>query len=205
MLFLYRHVLGREVGELARRSRARKPKRLPVVMTREEVKAVIESSREGDKWPMVNLMYCRGLATMECLRLREFVFPQEKRWIDVRTSQQGRHHIDDRLQKAVRSAICKAGITKHASCHTFRHSFATHLLDYADHIRTSSGTLGSQRMLQVLMIWILDVLTGAGKESAAQLILCEARYTENHIRLWKMSKNRMLGHIDMIVIAPGLS
>ena len=69
LLFLYRHVIGREVGSLGDVIRARKPKRLPVVMTREEVKAVLDQL-SGDKWLMANLMYGAGLRLMECLRLR---------------------------------------------------------------------------------------------------------------------------------------
>ena len=69
LLFLYRHVLGREVGGLAEVIRARKPKRLPVVLTRDEVKAV-QANLSGDKWLMPSLMYGVGLRLMECLRLR---------------------------------------------------------------------------------------------------------------------------------------
>jgi len=69
LLFLYRHVLSREVGDLGEVIRARKPKRLPVVMTREEVKAVL-ANLPGDKWLMASLMYGSGLRLMECLRLR---------------------------------------------------------------------------------------------------------------------------------------
>jgi hypothetical protein len=59
-LFLYRHVIGREVGDLGEVIRARTPKRLPVVMTRDEVKADL-SKLTGDKWLMVSLMYGAGL------------------------------------------------------------------------------------------------------------------------------------------------
>lgn len=69
LLFLYRHVIGREVGNLGDVIRARKPKRLPVVMTREEVKAVL-ANLTGNKWLMASLMYGAGLRLMECLRLR---------------------------------------------------------------------------------------------------------------------------------------
>jgi site-specific recombinase XerD len=69
LLFLYRHVLGREVGDLGNVIRARKPQCLPVVMTKEEVKAVL-SYLEGEKWLMASLMYGAGLRLMECLRLR---------------------------------------------------------------------------------------------------------------------------------------
>lgn len=67
--FLYRHVLGREVGDPGEVIRARRPKRLPVVLTREEVKAVL-FHLSGDKWLMASLMYGAGLRLMECLRLR---------------------------------------------------------------------------------------------------------------------------------------
>lgn len=67
--FLYRHVIGREIGDLGNVVRARKPKRLPVVMTREEVKAVL-TNLFGDKWLMASLMYGGGLRLMECLWLR---------------------------------------------------------------------------------------------------------------------------------------
>jgi site-specific recombinase XerD len=63
LLFLYRHVIGREVGDLSEVIRARKPKRLPVVMTREEVKAVL-ANLSGDKWLMASLMYGAGLRLM---------------------------------------------------------------------------------------------------------------------------------------------
>ncbi len=69
LLSLYRHVFGREVGDLGEVIRARKPKRLPVVMTRDEVKAVL-ANLSGDKWLMASLMYGAGLRLMECLRLR---------------------------------------------------------------------------------------------------------------------------------------
>ncbi len=69
LLFLYRHVIGREVGDLGEVIRARKPTRLPVVMTREEVKAVL-ANLTGDKRLMASLMYGAGLRLMECLRLR---------------------------------------------------------------------------------------------------------------------------------------
>jgi len=69
LLFLYRHVLGHEIGDLGEVIRARKPKRLPVVMTKEEVKAVL-SQLTGDKWLMASLMYGAGLRLTECLRLR---------------------------------------------------------------------------------------------------------------------------------------
>jgi site-specific recombinase XerD len=69
LLFLYRHVLRREVGTLEGLIRARKPKRLPVVMSREEVKAVLDHLG-GDKRLMASVMYGAGLRLLECLRPR---------------------------------------------------------------------------------------------------------------------------------------
>lgn len=69
LLFLYRHVIGRELGDLGKVIRARKPTRLPVVITRDKVKAVLVNLK-GDKWFMASLTYGAGLRLMECLKLR---------------------------------------------------------------------------------------------------------------------------------------
>jgi integrase len=69
LLFLYRHVIGREVGDLGDLIRARRPLRVPVVMTRDEVKAVL-APMSGDRWLMASLMYGAGLRLTECLCLR---------------------------------------------------------------------------------------------------------------------------------------
>ena len=73
----------------------------------------------------------------------QWVFPQEKRWKNPKTGEQGRHHVDKALvQKAVKNTIAKAGLTKCASSHTFRHSFATHLPEGGYCIWTTQELLG---------------------------------------------------------------
>jgi len=69
LLFLYRRVIGREVGDLGKVIRARKPTRLPVVMTRDEVKAVL-ANLTVDKWLMASLMYGAGMRLMPACRAR---------------------------------------------------------------------------------------------------------------------------------------
>jgi integron integrase len=217
IVFLYRQVLNKDIGLLEGLIRAKRPGRLPVVLTKAEVKQVFRNLT-GIKRMIVMIMYGSGLRLMECLRLRikdvdfssnqiivrdgkgnkdritmlpgvikvplkehlkrvwkihqldikdgfgrvylpyalsrkypnasrewnwQYVFPASKRFRNQNTGEQGRHHIHETaIQKSVRKAMKDARIAKQASCHTFRHSFATHLLEDGYDIRTVQELLG---------------------------------------------------------------
>jgi integron integrase len=219
LVFLYRHVLGQSLGWLDDIARAKRPQRLPVVLTKPEVKALL-GALEGVHWIMASLLYGAGLRLLECLRLRvkdidfgshqivlregkgnkdrrtilpaavhelltahleqvrqrhqhdlaqgfgrvfvpnalqrkyphasrewgwQWVFPSSQISLDPRSGEHRRHHLHESvLQRAVKEAARNIGLTKPASCHTLRHSFATHLLEDGYDIRTIQELLGHQ-------------------------------------------------------------
>lgn len=236
LLFLYREVLQREVPWISDVVRAKLPRRLPVVLTRDEVREVIAQCH-GNARLMSLLLYGSGLRLMECCRLRvkdldfgarqvvvrqgkgesdrvtllpmaagealiahlrsvrqmherdvqrgagwvelpfalerkfpnagrewlwQWVFPATRTYRDLATGQHRRHHLHESvLQRAVHSAVQRAGIGKNASCHTFRHSFATHLLEDGYDIRTLQELLG-HRDVSTTMIYTHVLNRGPG-------------------------------------------
>lgn len=235
LLFLYREVLDDPLPWLDDLIRAHRPFRVPVVLTPEEVRLLL-NHLEGVPRLVAVLLYGGGLRLLECLRLRvkdlnfarselfvrdpkgrrdrittlprtaeaplrehlarvealhnrdlergdgaviiptalarkypnaprewkwQWVFPAASRYRDDRTGVHYRHHVHESgIQRAVKEAATRAGFDKRVTCHTLRHSFATHLLERGQDIRTVQELLG-HRDVATTMIYTHVLRLGA--------------------------------------------
>lgn len=242
ILFLYRHVLSRPIGFVPEIAPARRPRRLPVVLSQAEVGLVLGVMR-GVPRLCATLMYGSGLRVSECVSLRvkdldferdeivvragkgdkdrgaplpaiavpalrvhlervrqqffrdprrgisgaalpgalgtklpnadrdwgwQFVFPATRPYKEKSTGLRRRHHLHQTVvQRAVTEAVRASGITKRASCHTLRHSFATHLLESGYDIRTIQELMGHSSVQTTMVYTHVSKRGGMGVQSPA--------------------------------------
>lgn len=104
----------------------------------------------------------------------QWVFPQENRWVNMTTREEGRHHIHETsIQRAVKDATQRAGIVKHAVCHTFRHSFATHLLEAGYDIRTIQELMGHKDVSTTMIYTHVLNKGGHGVKSPVDMFITD--------------------------------
>lgn len=232
ILFLFRNVLHKDLENMKDTLRAKRNRKIPTVLTREEVASFFKQM-EGVYLLIVKLLYGSGLRLMECMTLRikdidfssntitvhsgkgdvdrvvmlpanikpdldrhikqveevfvkdselghgrvkipdalatkypnaerewiwQWIFPAKSYYIDEKNGKAYKHHMhESNIQKAIKNASIKAGIPKKISAHTFRHSFATHLLESGVNIRVVQELLG-HKQIETTMIYTHVIL-----------------------------------------------